>query len=263
MQQDVKKEEYSPQEIMVTAASKEIRNGEVVFVGIGLPVLACLLAQRLHAPDIVMVYEAGVVGARPARLALSIGDPALVSDATMIVDFHDVFAMLLQRGLVDTSFLGGAQVDKYGNVNSTVIGDYENPKVRLPGSGGACDLTMAKKGLIIMPHEKRRLVEKVDFVTSPGYTGGTENRKKRGILGGGPNAVITTLGILRFDQDTGEMYLDSCHPGVTVEQVKQNTGWDLKISPHVRQTEPPTKEELRLLREHLDPQGIFLKRPVA
>ena len=263
MQQNEKPSEYSPQEIMVASAAKEIHNREVVFVGIGLPVLACLLAQRLHAPDMVMVYEAGVIGARPARLALSIGDPTLASDSTMIVDFHDVFALLLQRGLVDASFLGGAQVDKYGNVNSTVIGPYETPKVRLPGSGGACDLAMAKRGLIIMPHEKRRLVEKVDFVTSPGHMGGPEARKKRGTLGGGPSAVITTLGILRFDKDTGEMYLDSCHPGVSVEEVRQNTGWDLKVSPTIRQTEPPTAEELRLLREQIDPRGIFLKRPVG
>jgi len=255
---------YTTQELMVSAAAREIKDGEVVFVGIGLPVLATMLAQRTHAPNIVMIYEAGVVGANPARLALSIGDPTLFSGSLMALDFHDIFAMFLQKGLCDVSFMSGSQIDKYGNINSTVIGDYEKPKVRLPGSGGAYDLgAHAKKTLIIAPHEKRRLVEKIDFITTVGYLTGHDSRQKIGIRGGGPSAAITTLGVLRFEKETKEMYLDTYHPGITVQQVKDNTGWDLKISPDVHETELPTEEQIRLLREELDPRGIFLKGGVG
>lgn len=252
--------DYTMQELMVAAAAREIKDGEVVFVGIGLPVLATLLAQRTHAPNLVMIYEAGVVGARPARLALSIGDPTLFSDSLMIMDFHDIFAMFLQRGLCDVSFISGAQIDKYGNINSTVIGEYEKPKVRLPGSGGAYDVGTSKKTLIIVPHDKRRFVEKVDFITTVGYLTGYDSRQKAGIRGGGTSAVITTLGILRFEKESKEMYLSTYHSSVSIQQVKDNTGWDLKISPDVRETEPPTGEQVRLLREELDPRGVFLKR---
>lgn len=251
--------DYTTQELMVAAAAREINDGEVVFVGIGLPVLATLLAQRTHAPNLVMIYEAGVVGAKPARLALSIGDPTLFSGALMALDFHDVFAMFLQRGLCDVSFMSGAQIDKYGNINATVIGDYNKPKVRLPGSGGAYDLGTSKKMLIIARHEKRRFVEKVDFITTVGYLSGKDSRQKAGIKGGGPSAVITNLGILRFEKESKEMYLETYHPGVTVQQVKDNTSWNLKISPRIFETKPPTQEEVMLLRNELDPNGIFLK----
>jgi glutaconate CoA-transferase subunit B len=171
--------------------------------------------------------------------------------------------MLLQRGFIDVGFLGGAQVDKYGNINSTVIGDYAKPKVRLPGSGGGCEIAaFSKRIIIITPHEKRRMVEKVDFNTSPGFLDGGAARDKFGFEGG-PSAVITTMGVLRFDERTKEMYLSSYHPGLTVDQVKENTGWELKISPNVKATEPPTMEEVKILREHLDPQGIFLKKGVT
>jgi len=248
---------------MVTAASRELKDHEVVFVGIGIPQLGALLAQRTHAPNLMLIYESGVIGTRPARLPLSIGDPTLVSGTYGIFSFYETFSLLLQRGFIDVGFIGGAQVDKFGNINSTVIGDYRKPKVRLPGSGGGCEIAgLARKTIIVTPHERRRMVEKVDFITSPGFLDGPGARERFG-LSGGPSAVITTMGVLRFDGITKEMYLDSHHPSSTVDQVRQNTGWDLKISPTVKGTEPPTIEEVEILRKELDPQGIFLKKEVA
>ena len=255
--------EFSFQELMVAAASRELKNHETVFVGIGIPQLGALLAQRTHAPNLTLIYESGVVGTQPQRLPLSIGDPTLVSGTYGIFNFYETFSMLLQRGFIDVGFVGGAQVDKYGNINSTVIGDYDKPKVRLPGSGGGCEIAgLSKRIVIITPHEKRRMVEKVDFITSPGFLDGSDARA-RFKLTGGPSAVITTMGVLRFDERTKEMYLESYHPGLSLEQVKQNTGWNLRVSPSVKETDPPTAEEVRILREDLDPQGIFLKKAVA
>ena len=255
--------DFSFQELMVAAASRELKDHEVVFVGIGIPQLGALLAQRTHAPNLTLIYESGVVGTRPQRLPLSIGDPTLVSGTYGIFNFYETFSMLLQRGFIDVGFVGGAQVDKFGNINSTVIGDYAKPKVRLPGSGGGCEIAgLSKRIVIVTPHEKRRMVGKIDFVTSPGFLNGAEARGQNG-LSGGPSAVITTMGVLRFDAETKEMYLASYHPGVSVDQIKQNTGWDLKISPKVGETEPPTVEEVNILRKDLDPQGIFLKKAVA
>jgi len=244
---------------MIVAASREIRNGDRVMVGIGLPVLAGLLAKRTTAPRITMLFESGVIDARPSRLALTMGDPALVTNAAMLVDMADLFALTLQRGIVDIGFLGAAQVDKHGNLNSSVVGDYQSPKVRLPGSGGACEIaSLAKRFIVIMPHEKRRIVEKVDFITSPGNI---EGRREKGIRGGGPSAVITTLGICRFDEK-GEMWVESFHPGVSREEVEQNTGWPIKIAEHVKETEPPSSDQLDILRNELDPNRIFLGKPV-
>jgi len=255
--------EFSFQELMVAAASRELKNHETVFVGIGIPQLGALLAQRTHAPNLTLIYESGVVGTQPQRLPLSIGDPTLVSGTYGIFNFYETFSMLLQRGFIDVGFVGGAQVDKYGNINSTVIGDYDKPKVRLPGSGGGCEIAgLSKRIVIITPHEKRRMVDKVDFITSPGFLDGSDARA-RFKLTGGPSAVITTMGVLRFDERTKEMYLESYHPGLSLDQVKQNTGWNLRVSPSVKETEPPTAEEVRILREDLDPQGIFLKKAVA
>jgi glutaconate CoA-transferase subunit B len=255
--------DFSFQELMVAAASRELKDHEVVFVGIGIPQLGALLAQRTHAPNLTLIYESGVVGTRPARLPLSIGDPTLVSGTYGIFNFYETFSMLLQRGFIDVGFVGGAQVDKFGNINSTVIGAYEKPKVRLPGSGGGCEIAgLSKRIVIVTPHEKRRMVDKVDFVTSPGFLNGADARERNG-LSGGPSAVITTMGVLRFDEETKEMYLASYHPKLSVDQVKQNTGWDLKISPKVGETEPPTVQEVDILRKDLDPQGIFLKKAVT
>jgi len=255
--------DFSNQELMVTAASRELRDQEIVFVGIGIPQLGVLLAQRTHAPHLSLIYESGVLGTHPARLPLSIGDPTLVSGTYSIFSFYETFSMLLQRGLIDVGFLGGAQVDKFGNINSTVIGSYESPKVRLPGSGGGCEIAaLSKRIIIVTPHEKRRMVEKVDFITSPGFLDGAGARQHFG-LDGGPSAVITTMGVLPFDDKTKEMILSSYHPGFTVDEVKKNTGWDLKVSPNVTETEPPTVREVEILRNDLDPQGIFLKKAVT
>jgi len=242
--------DYSIEELMIIAAARELKDGENVLVGIGLPIMAAMLAKRTHAPNIKIIFESGIIDSNPTYVPLSIGDPDSVTGCKSIFDFFEVFALLLQPGHIDVGILGGAQVDKYGNLNSTVIGDYEKPKVRLPGSGGACAIaSLAKRTIIIMPHEKRRFPEKVDFITSPGYLNGMNSREESGIVRGGPIAVITNLCVLRFDEKTKEMYLDTYHPGVSIKDIKANTGWDLKISPNVKETEPPTEEEIEVLRE--------------
>jgi glutaconate CoA-transferase subunit B len=251
--------DYSSAELMTINAARLLRPGDVVFVGVGLPNLACNLARRTHAPDLVMIYEAGVIGAQPARLPLSIGDPTLVSGALAVCSMYDIFALYLQRGNIDVGFMGGAQVDRFGNINATVIGSYDHPKVRLPGSGGSMEIAAwANRCYILAPHQKRRFPEKVDFRTSAGFLGGRAERQAAGLRGGGPLAVVTDLGILEPDAD-GELVLAALHPGVSVGQVKANTGWDLQVVADLAETAPPKPEELRILREELDPQGIYLK----
>ncbi len=248
---------YTASELMTVNAARLLRDGDVVFVGVGLPNLACNLARRTHAPGLVMIYESGVIGAQPARLPLSIGDPTLVSGALAVCSMYDIFAFYLQRGFISVGFMGGAQIDRYGNVNATVIGDYRKPKVRLPGSGGAMEIAAwADRWFIITPHQKRRFPEKVDFCTSAGFLGGRAERVKTGVRGGGPQGVVTDLGILEPDPQ-GELVLTRLHPGADAEQARQNTGWDLRLAPDLRPTEPPTEAELRLLRE-LDPERIYL-----
>jgi glutaconate CoA-transferase subunit B len=250
---------YSSSELMCVNAARLLRDGDRVFVGVGLPNLACNLAMRTHAPNLQMIYEAGVIGARPARLPLSIGDPTLVSGATAVCSMYDIFAFYLQRGNVDVGFLGGAQIDRFGNINATVIGDYDHPKVRLPGSGGSQEIAAwADRCYIITPHQKRRFPEHVDFGTSAGYLSGRSQRDAAGLRGKGPLAVVTDLGILEPDE-TGELTLVALHPGVTTDQVLANTGWPLKSADHLRVTEPPGEQELHILRDELDPQGIYLK----
>ncbi|HTX80051.1 MAG TPA: CoA-transferase, partial [Longilinea sp.] len=246
-------------ELMCVNAARLLRDGDRVFVGVGLPNLACNLAMRTHAPNLQMIYEAGVIGARPARLPLSIGDPTLVSGATAVCSMYDIFAFYLQRGNVDVGFLGGAQIDRFGNINATVIGEYDHPKVRLPGSGGSQEIAAwADRCYIITPHQKRRFPERVDFGTSAGYLDGRARRDAAGLNGKGPVAVVTDLGMLEPDE-SGELVLTALHPGITVEQVLANTGWPLKSAAKLRITEPPGKEELHILRDELDPQGIYLK----
>lgn len=249
---------HTASELMTIHAARLLRDGDTVFVGVGLPNLACNLARRTHAPNLVMIYEAGVIGARPARLPLSIGDPTLVSGACSVCSMYDIFSLYLQRGNVDVGFLGGAQIDRFGNINATVIGDYQHPKVRLPGSGGSMEIAAwANRCYIMTPHQKRRFPEKVDFRTSAGFLGGRTERECAGLRGGGPQAVVTNLGILQPDE-SGELVLTALHPGATVEQARENTGWQLKVAAELRQTEPLTDEELRILHEELDPQGIYL-----
>jgi len=251
--------EHTASELMTVNAARLLRDGDVVFVGVGLPNLACNLARRTHAPNLVMIYEAGVIGARPARLPLSIGDPTLVSGALSVCSMYDIFTLYLQRGNVDVGFLGGAQIDKFGNINATVIGPYDHPKVRLPGSGGSQEIAAwANRCYIITPHQKRRFPEKVDFRTSAGFLSGKTERQAAGVRGGGPQAVVTDLGILEPDEN-GELILTALHPGVAVEQAVANTGWALRVSDQLRITELPGEEELRILREELDPTGIYIK----
>ncbi len=251
--------EYSSAELMTVHAARLLKNGDVVFVGVGLPNLACNLARRTHAPDLVMIYEAGVIGAQPARLPLSIGDPTLVSGATSVCSMYDIFAYYLQRGNVQVGFLGGAQIDRFANINATVIGSYDRPKVRLPGSGGSMEIAAwADRCYVMTPHQKRRLPEKVDFRTSAGYLDHKKSRAAAGLRGAGPIAVVTDLGILEPDE-TGELILTALHPAVSFERVRENTGWDIKPASNLRHTEPPTAEELHILRHDLDPSGIYLK----
>ena len=206
-----------------------------------------------------MIYEAGVIGARPSRLPLSIGDPTLVSGAISVCSMYEIFSLYLQRGNVDVGFLGGAQIDRYCNINATVIGDYDNPKVRLPGSGGSMEIAAwANRCYIITPHQKRRFPEKVHFRTSAGFLGGRAEREAAGLRGGGPQGVVTDLGIMEPDE-TGELVLTALHPGKTAEQVLENTGWDLKVAASLGATSSPTTEELRILRDELDPDRIYLK----
>lgn len=249
--------EYTANELMIVNAARLLRDGDTVFVGVGVPNLACNLARRTHAPNLLMIYEAGVVGARPARLPLSIGDPTLVSGSALVCSMYDIFSLYLQRGNVDVGFLGGAQIDKYGNINATVIGPYDHPKVRLPGSGGSMEIAAwANRCYIMTPHQKRRFPERVDFCTSAGFIHGQGERQAAGLRGKGPQAVVTDLGIMEPD-GTGELIITALHPGIQVQQMKDNTGWDLKAASEIRVTEPPDENELRILREELDPQGIY------
>jgi glutaconate CoA-transferase subunit B len=251
--------EYSAAELMTINSARLLRDGDTVFVGVGLPNLACNLARRTHAPNLRMIYEAGVIGARPARLPLSIGDPTLVSGASAVCSMYEIFTLYLQRGNVDVGFLGGAQIDQFGNINATVIGDYTHPKVRLPGSGGSMEIAAwANRCYVITPHQKRRFPPRVDFQTSVGFMNGRTERAAAGLRGSGPQAVVTNLGILEPDP-SGELVLVALHPGATVAEALANTGWPLKSTAHLTITEPPQAEELRILREELDPQGIYLK----
>jgi glutaconate CoA-transferase subunit B len=256
---DQSQQEYSPAELMTINAARLLRDGDVVFVGVGLPNLACNLARHTHAPNLLMIYEAGVIGAQPARLPLSIGDPTLVSGAMAVCSMYDVFTLYLQRGNVDVGFLGGAQIDQFGNINATVIGDYNQPKVRLPGSGGSMEIAAwANRCYVMTPHQKRRFPARVDFCTSAGFLSGRRERQASGLRGAGPQAVVTDLGILEPDIN-GELVLSALHPGKTVEEARLNTGWDLRSKPEVDVTPAPTVEELHILRRELDPEGIYLK----
>jgi len=246
---------WTPIEIMVIEAARHLGHQENVLVGIGLPNLAANLAKRRHAPDLVLIYEAGVIGAVPRRLPLSIGDPCLVEGASAVFSIYELFCWYLQGGRVDVGFLEAAQVDRFGNLNSTVIGPYGYPKIRLPGSGGACDIMLlAQRVIVLMPHRLVRFPLKVDFVTSPGHN----TRPHSPGIGRGPEVVITDLGVLEFDEE-GEMQLVAVHPGVDVTLVQARTGWPLRVARTLRETAPPSEEELRILRS-LDPDKVHLRR---
>ncbi len=248
---------YTPQELMVVAAAREIGDGEVVFVGMRLPMLAFALAKNTHAPNAVGLYENGVVRDAPSdELLYTMGDNPNLAGAQALNSMYDVMSML-QQGAVDTGFIGGAEVDRFGNLNTSYIGDPAHPQVRLPGSGGAADIaSLAKRFLIIMPQERKRFVPRVQYITSPGYGDGPGWRQRQGLVRGGPSCLISTMGVYRFAADAGEAYLVSYHPGLSVEAVRAETGWDLQVSPDVAPTQPPTEAELAIVRR-CDPLGFW------
>ena len=247
---------YTPAELMVAAAAREIQDGEVVFVGMRLPLLAFCLARSTHAPTAVGLFENGVVRDSPALAFLvTMSDGPNVTGAVWCTDMREVMG-LMQSGRVTLGFIGGAQVDRFGNLNTTYVGPQSRP-VRLPGSGGAPDIaSLARRHVVIMAHERRRFVERVDYVTSPGHGEGGDWRARIGLPGGGPSAVITTLGLFRFDATTREMMLASVHPGVTVEEVQAQTGWSLRLTDPVVETRPPSGDELAMIRR-FDPDGFW------
>jgi glutaconate CoA-transferase, subunit B len=253
----VSKDAYTASEIMCVRAAKELHDGEVVFVGIGLPNVACNLARETHAPKIELIYESGAVGACPERLPISIGDPALVTGSLQIVSQAEIFQNYLQGGKIEVGFLGGAQIDPYGNLNTTVIGDYKNPKVRLPGSGGACEIAVhAKRVLIVMRLNPKAFVKKCDFITSPGQISLGKTRSQWGMPGRGPVRVITDKCV--FDFENGEMIVTEIYAGETVEAIQAVCGFPVKVSAKPTTTTAPTPREIDLLRNKLDPKKLYL-----
>jgi glutaconate CoA-transferase subunit B len=241
---------YTPAEIMTVAAARKLSNGTVCFVGIGLPSAAANLARITHAPDVILIYESGTIGAKPVVLPLSIGDGELADTADTVVSVPEIFRYWLQAGRVDVGFLGAAQIDKFGNLNTTLIGGtYDAPRVRLPGAGGAPEIaTAAKEVAIILKHSTRAFVETLDFVTSSGYME-SSGKNGSGARGRGPTTVITDLGILTSEPSTHELVLTALHPGVSIDRVKEATGWALKVTPNLQVTPPPTQNELSALRD--------------
>jgi len=247
-------------ELMAVTAAREIKDGEVLFAGTGLPMLGAMLAQCTHAPNCCIIFQAGTVASQLAHLPMSVGDPRALRGAALAAGLNEVFSYVLQAGRVDVGFLSGAQVDRFGNINSTSIGlDPCHPQVRFSGSGGACDIAcLARRTIIIARHEKRRLPEKVDYITSPGWLQGGDSRHKAGLIRGGPSVVVTTKGVMRFRPDTKAIYLANYHPGLIPQAVAEDTGFTLDIEGAV-ETPEPTLEELHILREVVDPERVFLK----
>ena len=262
------KEEYGLADLLCCAAAREVRDDEVVFAGTGLPMVAILLAQRTHAPNLKLIFEAGTLDGRPPALPTSVGDARCEVGASRSSGLYDAFS-IAQRGYVDLGFLGGAEVDQYGNVNTTAIGDYLSPELRLTGSGGNPDInSFAARTVFIMVHEKRRFTEAVSYITSPGWRvkkwpeGTWVHRRELygGAFRGGPSAVISTAGVFRFDEESGRMYLDTCHPGQTPEGIREQCRFDLDISRVSGETPAPTRSELHLIHDVLDPEEIFIPR---
>ena len=243
-------DDYTTDEMMTVTASHELSDGAVCFVGIGLPSEAANLARATHAPNCFLIYESGTLGAKPDVLPLSIGDGVLAEHADSVVSVPEVFDYWLQAGRVDVGFLGAAQIDRYGNINTTVVGPYDNPKVRLPGAGGAPEISAsAREVVVVLRQTPRAFVEELSFVTSVGHRHGGDSRAELGYHGAGPTVIITDLGILRPDPETKEFTLVSLHPGATVEQAKAATGWDLRVAQELGTTGPPDREELEILRD--------------
>lgn len=243
-------ETWTTDEMMCVAAARALQGARTCFVGIGLPSTAANVARIVHEPGLVLVYESGTLGAKPGRLPLSIGDGVLADTADAVITVPEVFNYWLQPGRIEVGFLGAAQIDRFANINTTVIGDdYDHPKVRLPGAGGAPEIAASCGRVVVVVRQSRRtFVERVDFVTSVGFGSGPGDRERLGLPGAGPRLVITDLGVLEPDPDTCELTLIHLHPGVTVEQARAATGWDLAVAPELTETEPPTERELAVLR---------------
>lgn len=250
--------QYSLPELMAATVAREIQNGELAFIGVGMPLMAATVAKFTHAPDFNMMVEYGAVGPSPRRLPMCVNCAVNNERAYYVGSQREVMGAQ-QAGFVDVACISGAQIDKYGNLNSTMIGaDYSNPKVRLAGSGGANDLaSSASRTIIMMRQDGRNFVEKLDYLTSPGYLNGPGAREKAGLRGSGPAAVVTTMGVYRFDQESREMFLERIHPGVDLEKVKAAVKWELAVSPNLAETEPPTEEQVKIMRT-LDPLAVYL-----
>ncbi len=248
---------YTASELLSVMSSRLLEDGQCVFAGVGVPLLAATLAQRLHAPELTILFEGGVIGPFivPGELPPSTNEQRCTRRANMVLSITDVL-LLLQRGYVDVGFMGGAQIDRYGNLNSSFIGDADDPKIRLPGTGGGNDISSLTQMIVTMKHEKRRFVEKVDFITSPGFLSGQSSRRDSGLLSGGMYRVVTDLAILDFDEESKAMKVEALHPGVTAEEVRDNTGFDVFIDPKAKTTEPPEEQELQVLHE-LDPERLY------
>jgi len=240
---------YTAEEMMVVAAARRLRDGVTCFVGIGSPSRAANLARRTHAPKIVLIYESGTIGAKPRHLPLSIGDGELAETADVVVSVPEIFAYWLQAGRIDVGFLGAAQIDRFGNLNSTVIGDYDRPNVRLPGGGGAPEIAGAcKETFVMLPQSLRTFVEQLDFRSTVGFGDGPGSRERLRFSGRGVTTVVTDLGVLEPDAATCELVLTSLHPGIEVEHATAATGWDLRVSSDLPTSLPPTEAELEALR---------------
>lgn len=248
---------YSASELMIVCAARSLEGVRSVLVGVGLPNIACNLARRTVAPDLELIYESGVLGAQPARLPLSIGDPTIVSGARSVLPMSDLFQYILQGGRIEVGLLGTAQIDQHGNLNTTVIGDYENPRVRLPGSGGACEIALhAQRTFVITRLGKRTFVERLDFVTSPGLL---DDRAAgpSALSGDGPARVITDKALFTFDPGNRQMLLAGLYPGISVEEVSAEIAWPIKVAATLEEIEPPDDNELSIIREELDPEGLY------
>lgn len=251
---------YTAMELMACVAARLLPDRRSIFVGTGLPIIAAMLAQRMHAPGLLIVFEAGGVGPRIPVLPISVGDSRTFHQAVGATSMHEVMS-LSQAGYLDFGFLGAAQIDRHGNINTTTIGDYRHPEVRLPGSGGANDVgSLSQHTIIVMRQDRRKFVEKVDFLTTPGYLSGKGAREAAGLpAGSGPYRVITQLGLYGFDENSKRMQLLGLHPGITLEQVRENSGFEILVNAAVSENAPPSLEERRILKE-IDPQGLVLGR---
>jgi glutaconate CoA-transferase subunit B len=252
--------DYTLREMMAVAAARQIEDGDIVFCGTGISMLAAMAAKHISAPQSVIFFETGAIDSRLEEVPMAVADPRVMLWTSVNGSLADSFATMQNRftGRRVVGIMGAAQIDCYGNLNSTVIGDYRSPKVRFSGSGGACDVaSFVKRTIIFMQHEKRKFVDKVDYLTSPGWLDGPDGRRRAGLADGGPESVITNLAVMGFDEQTRRMYLQGTYPGIEPEQVLENTGFEVDAS-RCRPLDPPTEKELQILREVCDPQRLIL-----